>query len=44
VLETRASQSRPEMGSIRSEMKTFNQHDEPVLRFVSIGLIGTRPA
>lgn len=43
VLEKRASQSRPEMGSFRSRMTVLNQHDEPVMRFISIGLIRTRP-
>jgi acyl dehydratase len=43
ILEKRASKSRPEMGSFRSRMTVFNQHDEPVMSFVSIGLIRTRP-
>ena len=43
VLDKRASRSRPEMGSYRSRMTVFNQHDEPVMTFVSIGLIATRP-
>lgn len=43
VLEVRASKSRPEMGSIRTQMTTFNQKDEPVLRFVAIALLGRRP-
>ncbi|WP_033922214.1 MaoC family dehydratase [Sphingomonas sp. 37zxx] len=43
IIETRASRSRPEMGSTRSRMTTFNQHDEPVLSFIAIGLIATRP-
>lgn len=42
VLDKRASRSRPEMGSFRSRMTVFNQHDEPVMSFVSIGLIKTR--
>lgn len=44
ILEKRASQSRPEMGSFRSRMTVFNQDDVPVMTFVSIGLIRTRPA
>jgi len=44
VLEVRPSRSRPEMGSIRSQMRTFNQNDEPVLSFISLGLLRTRPA
>jgi acyl dehydratase len=44
LLEKRASQSRPEMGSFRSKLTVFNQHDVPVMTFTSIGLIATRPA
>lgn len=43
ILEVRPSQSRPEMGSIRSQMTTFNQKDEPVLRFVALALLRRRP-
>jgi acyl dehydratase len=44
ILEKTPSRSRPDMGSYRSRMTVLNQHDEPVLRFVSIGLIRRRPA
>lgn len=44
VLEKRASHSRPEMGSFRSRMTVFNQHDVAVMSFISIALIRTRPA
>ena len=44
ILDKRASQSRPEMGSYRSRMTVLNQDDVPVMRFISIGLIATRPA
>jgi acyl dehydratase len=44
ILEKRASQSRPEMGSYRSRMTVLNQDDVPVMTFISIGLIRTRPA
>ena len=44
ILETRASRSRPEMGSFRSRMTVRNQQDEPVVTFVSIALIRTRSA
>ena len=44
VIDKRASRSRPEMGSYRSRMTVLNQHGEPVMTFVSIGLIRTRPA
>ena len=43
VLDKRASNSRPEMGSYRSEATVFNQEDEPVMRFTSTGLIRRRP-
>lgn len=43
ILDKRPSRSRPEMGSYRSRTTVFNQHDEPVMTFVSIGLIRTRP-
>ncbi len=43
VIEKRASQSRPEMGSYRSTMSVLNQDDVVVMRFTSIGLIRTRP-
>ncbi|MEI9928723.1 MAG: MaoC family dehydratase [Sphingomonas sp.] len=44
VLAKRASASRPEMGSLRSQTTVFNQDDEAVLRFVAIVLVRTRPA
>jgi acyl dehydratase len=44
VTEVRPSNSRPEMGSIRSQTTTFNQHDEPVMRFTAIVLMRRRPA
>lgn len=43
VFEKTPSRSRPEMGSVRSRTTVFNQHDEPVMSLVSIGLIGRRP-
>lgn len=43
IVDKRASQSRPEMGSFRSTMTVFNQHDVAVMTFTSIGLIRTRP-
>ena len=44
VLEKRRSASRPEMGIYKSRLTVFNQHDVPVMAFVSNGLIATRPA
>lgn len=43
VIDKRASQSRPEMGSYRSRITVLNQHDEPVMTTIAIGLIATRP-
>ena len=43
LLEKRPSKSRPEMGSFRSRMTVLNQHGVPVMTFLSIGLIRTRP-
>jgi acyl dehydratase len=42
VIEKTQSRSRPEMGSFRSKLVVFNQHDEMVMRFISIGLIRVR--
>lgn len=42
LLEKTASRSRPEMGSFRSKMAVFNQHDELVMSFTSIGLVQRR--
>lgn len=42
VREKRRSASRPEMGIFKSLVRTFNQHDEPVLEMQSIGLIRVR--
>jgi|TARA_R100000005_G_scaffold96134_2_gene80921 acyl dehydratase len=44
VIDTRRSQSRPDMGIVRSEVKVYNQKDETVLSFNSIGMMMTRPA
>lgn len=42
VLEVTPSRSRPEMGSLRTQMTVFNQDDEPVLRFVARALMRRR--
>lgn len=44
TIEKTPSRSRPDMGSTRNQMTVFNQHDEPVMRFIALGLIGRRPA
>jgi len=43
IIEVRPSRSKPDLGSYRSTVNVFNQHDEPVLRFTSIVLIARRP-
>lgn len=43
VLDKTPSKSRPEMGSYRGRTTVFNQHDEPVMTLVSIGLIRRGP-
>ena len=42
LLAKRRSQSRPEMGSVRTQICTFNQNDEMVLSFVGISLYKLR--
>jgi acyl dehydratase len=43
VVEVRPSRSKPQIGSFRTQVSVFNQHDEPVLSFISIVLIQRRP-
>jgi acyl dehydratase len=43
VFETRRSNSRPDMGIVRSDAKLFNQNDEIVLTLKSTGMFQTRP-
>lgn len=42
VLETRASQSRPQIGLVRSAWAVFNQADEQVLSMEGWGMFGRR--
>jgi acyl dehydratase len=44
VIEKTPSRSRPEMGSFRSHVHVFNQDNVMVMRFISIGLVATRPS
>lgn len=44
ILEVNPSRSRPDMGSMRTQTTTYNQHGEPVLRFVALALMRRRPA
>ena len=43
IIELRPSNSRPELGSFRSKVTVFNQHDEIVMRFTSIVLVARKP-
>jgi acyl dehydratase len=43
ILEVTPSRSKPDIGSFRSNVTTYNQRDEPVLRFTSIVLMRRRP-
>jgi acyl dehydratase len=43
LTEVTPSRSRPEMGSTKAKVTVFNQHDEPVMRLLSIGLVARRP-
>lgn len=43
IVDKTPSKSRSDMGSFRSRLTVFNQHDEPVMTMKSIGLIRRRP-
>lgn len=43
VLDKTPSRSRADLGSFRNRTTVFNQHDEPVMTVVAIGLIRRRP-
>jgi acyl dehydratase len=43
IVEVTPSRSKPELGSFRSNVTVFNQHDEPVMRMTSIVLMRRRP-
>lgn len=42
VLDKQQSRSRPEMGILRTQIRTFNQHGTEVLRFIGISMMQTR--
>lgn len=44
VLEVRPSRSKPHLGSYRASMKVLNQHNVPVMTYISNVLIARRPA
>lgn len=43
ITEVTPSRSRPEMGSTKAKVTVFNQHAEPVMTLLSIGLVARRP-
>ena len=43
VVDKTPSRSKPEIGSVRTEMTVTNQDDAPVMRFTSIVLMQRRP-
>ena len=43
IVEVRPSQSKPEIGSFRSDTKVANQDEVPVLTFTSIVLMRRQP-
>lgn len=42
VLETRASTSRPDMGTVRSRSEVYNQHGELVMHMSGVGMFRRR--
>jgi acyl dehydratase len=42
VLETRASKSRPELGSVKTRWEVFNQHGEMVMSMEGWGMFSRR--
>ena len=42
VLETRASSSRPDMGTVRSRAEVYNQHGELVMHMSGVGMFRRR--
>ena len=43
IIETRPSQSKPHLGSFRTETTVTNQDDVPVMKFISIVMMLRRP-
>ena len=44
ILETRGSESRPEMGHVRTQLTGYNQDDEPVIAWKAMGMTRKRNA
>ena len=44
VLETRPSERNPEVGEVDTEIIAYNQDDDPVVRWIALGLVARRDA
>ena len=44
VIETRRSTSKPDRGSVKMRLQTFNQAGDEVLTFTVTALMGVRPS
>lgn len=44
VLDKRTSESRPEMGHVRTKLSGYNQHDEVVIEWVALGMFRRKHA
>ncbi len=42
ILEKRPSESRPEVGHVRTKLTGYNQHDEPVVAWTALGMTRRR--
>lgn len=38
IVDKRVSESRPEMGHVRTKMTGYNQHDDPVIQWFGLGM------
>lgn len=43
ILGVRPSGSRPDIGSVKTRLSAFNQHDDEVMRMIAIELVERRP-
>ena len=44
VLETRPAERNPEVGEVDTEIIAYNQDDDPVVRWIALGLVARRDA
>ena len=44
LVEVRPSRSKPDIGSTKNRATVFNQHDDPVMTMVSLGIVRRKPA